>query len=331
MGGSKLTLQWLGAAAAILLPVLPALWSPLSAQTGFPARTVQIVVPYTPGTGADILVRTLGPRLSDLWKVPVITDNRAGATGNIGAELVSKAHPDGYTLLCAATSFGTNPALNTRLPFDPVKSFAPVGILATSGMALLVPADLPAKSVREFIELAKSQPGKLYYASPGNGGLQHLAMELFKQEAHIDIVHVPYKGAAGAISDLVGGHVQASVVAIQTAVPHVQSGRLRVLAVMGAERSIAFPNAPTLKESGFPDLVVETWYGMFAPAGTPAEIVGKLNAELNTLLGRADIREQLSRQGLNPAGGPPGRLADLVRRELPRWAAVVKAAGIKAD
>jgi len=212
-----------------------------------------------------------------------------------------------------------------------VKSFAPVGILATSGMALLVPADLPAKSVREFIELAKSQPGKLYYASPGNGGLQHLAMELFKQEAHIDIVHVPYKGAAGAISDLVGGHVQASVVAIQTAVPHVQSGRLRVLAVMGAERSIAFPNAPTLKESGFPDLVVETWYGMFAPAGTPAEIVGKLNAELNTLLGRADIREQLGRQGLNPAGGPPGRLADLVRRELPRWAAVVKAAGIKAD
>jgi tripartite-type tricarboxylate transporter receptor subunit TctC len=301
------------------------------AQSPYPARAVQVVVPYSPGTGADILARTLGPRLSESWKVPVITDNRAGATGNIGAELVAKAQPDGYTLLCVATSFGTNPALNTRLPFDPVKSFAPVGILATSGMALLVPADLPAKTIREFIDLAKSQPGKLNYASPGNGGLQHLAMELFKQEAHIDIVHVPYKGAAGAIADLVGGQVQASVVAIQTAVPHVQSGRLRVLAVMGAERSVAFPNAPTLKESGFPDLVVETWYGMFAPAGTPAEIVTKLNTELNTLLLRPELREQFAKQGLNPVGGAPARLADLVKRELPRWAAVVKAAGIKAD
>ena len=301
------------------------------AQSAWPGRTVQIVVPYTPGTGADILARTLGPKLAEAWKVPVITDNRAGATGNIGAELVAKAQPDGYTLLCTATSFGTNPALNKKLPFDPVRSFAPVAVLATSGMALLVPAELPAKTVRDFIELVKSQPGKLYYASPGNGGLQHLAMELFKQEAHIDMVHVPYKGAAGAIGDLVGGHVQASIVAIQTAVPHVQSGRLRVLAVMGAERSAAFPNAPTLRESGFPNLVVDTWYGMFAPAGTPPEIVAKLNVELNTLLARTDIREQFGRQGLSPAGGPPGRLADLVGRELPRWAAVVKVAGITAD
>ena len=316
----------------VLVPALVMVAPPQGhAQTAYPGRTVQIVVPYTPGTGADILARTLGPKMAESWKVPVITDNRAGATGNIGAELVAKAQPDGYTLLCTATSFGTNPALNKKLPFDPVKSFAPVGILATSGMALLVPAELPVKTVRDFIELVKSQPGKLYYASPGNGGLQHLAMELFKQETHIDIVHVPYKGAAGAIGDLVGGHVQASVVAIQTAVPHVQSGRLRALAVMGAERSAAFPNVPTLREAGFPNMVVETWYGMFAPAGTPPDIVAKLNAELNTLLFRGDIREQFARQGLNPAGGPPGRLADLLGRELPRWAAVVKVAGITAD
>jgi tripartite-type tricarboxylate transporter receptor subunit TctC len=288
-------------------------------------------VPYTPGTGADILARTLGPKMAEAWKVPVITDNRAGATGNIGAEVVAKAAADGYTLLCTATSFGTNPALNTKLPFDPVKSFTPVGILATSGMAILVPTELPAKSIREFIALAQSHPGKFYYGSPGNGGLQHLAMELFKQEARIDIVHVPYKGAAGAVADLIGGHIQASVVAIQTAAPHVTSGRLRMLAVMGAERSAAFPDVPTLKESGFPDLVVDTWYGMFAPAGTPAEVVTKLNAELNLLLARPEIREQFAKQGLNPAGGAPSRLADLVRRELPRWAAVVKTAGIKTD
>jgi tripartite-type tricarboxylate transporter receptor subunit TctC len=171
----------------------------------------------------------------------------------------------------------------------------------------------------------------LNYSSPGNGGPQHLAMELFKQEARIDIVHVPYKGAAGALADLVGGHVKASVVAIQTAVPYVQSGRLRVLAVLGAERSLAFPGAPTLKESGFPDMVVDTWYGMFAPAGTPAEVVAKLNADLNAMLAHAEVREQFAKQGLSAAGGPPGRLGDLVKRELPRWAKVVKIAGIKAD
>src|ERR1700716_1319831 len=185
----------------------------------WPARTIQIVVPYTPGTGADILARILGPKLAERWKIAVVTDNRAGASGNIGTDFVAKAAPDGYTLLCTATSFGTNPAINQKLPFDPIKSFEPVVLLATSTMAVIVTQGLPARSMREFLDLARGQPGKLYYSSPGNGGPQHLAMELLKLETGIDLVHVPYKGAGGAIADLVGGHVQAMGSALHSVGP----------------------------------------------------------------------------------------------------------------
>ena len=314
-------------------PVLACLFmvSAAHAAETFPSRVVQIVVPYTPGTGADILARSLGPRLAERWRVGVVTDNRAGATGNIGTEYVAKAAPDGYTLLCTATSFGTNPALNPKLPFDPVKSFTPVALIATSAVSVVVTAGLPVKTMREFLDLARSQPGKLYYSSPGNGGPQHLAMELLKLDAHIDLVHVPYKGSGGALADLVGGHVQAMIVSLQTAAPYVQGGKLRMLAVMSAERSPAFPEVPTLKELGLPDLEVETWYGLFAPAGTPALVVQKLNAELNALLAQPDVRELLARQGMIPAGGTPERFGDLVKRELARWSRVVAAAGIRAD
>jgi tripartite-type tricarboxylate transporter receptor subunit TctC len=301
------------------------------AQESYPARNVTLVVPYTPGTGADILSRILGPKLAERWNVGVITDNRAGATGNIGTEHVAKAAPDGYTLLCTATSFGTNPALSRKLPFDPVGDFAPVVLLATSAVSLVVNAQLPAKSVRELIDLAKKQPGKLYYASPGNGGPQHLTMELFKQETKTDLVHVPYKGSGGAIADLIAGHVQAMVISLQTAAPYVQSGKLRMLSVMSAQRSPAFPEVPTMKELGMGDLEVETWYGVFAPAGTPAPVVTKVNAELNALLKEADVRTLLEKQGMNPEGGPPERFGTLVKRELARWSRVVKTAGIKAD
>jgi len=298
---------------------------------GFPARTVQIVVPYTPGTGADILARTLGPKLAERWKVGVVTDNRPGATGNIGAEFVSKAAPDGHTVLFTATSFGTTPPLFPRLPFDPVKSFAPVVLIATSGLALVVHPQLPVKSVKEFIQLAKRRPGQMHYSSPGNGGPQHLAMELLKLETGIDIVHVPYKGLAGAITDVMAGHVQAMISATQTAHSAVQSGRLRVLAVMSPERSAAFPAAPTMKEIGLSRLEVEAWYGSFAPAGTPAPVISKINAELNALLQLPDIRELLARQGMTPRGGSPERFGDMVGKELVRWARVVEKAKIKAD
>jgi len=300
-------------------------------QDVYPNRAVHVIVPYTPGTGADILARVLGPRLAERWKSAVVVENRVGATGNIGTEYVAKAAPDGYTLLFTATSFGTNPALVRTLPFDPVKSFAPVVLAATGSVAVIVNPQVPAKSLREFIDLAKREPGKLHYSSPGNGGPQHLAMELLKLEAGIDLVHVPYKGAGGALTDLIGGHVEAMISALQTVAPHVQSGKLRMLAVMSGERSPAFPEVPTAKEQGLPELEVETWYGLFVPAGTPMEVVMRLNHDVNFQLQNAEIRELLSRQGMAAAGGTPERFGALVKQELARWTRVVDAAGIKAD
>jgi tripartite-type tricarboxylate transporter receptor subunit TctC len=315
------------ALAALFLATLAGV---AATQEPYPSRPVHVVVPYTPGTGADILARVLGPKLAERWKAAVVTDNKPGATGNIGAEFAAKSPPDGYTLLLTATSFTTNPALKPA-PFDPVKDFAPIALLATGALGVYINPDVPAKNMRDFVALVRSQPGKLYYSSPGNGGPQHLAMELLKLETGIDIIHVPYKGAAGAISDLVGGHVQAMVSALQTVAPHVQSGRLRMLAVMSGHRAVAFPDVPTLKEAGLPELEVETWYAMFAPAGTPPAIVARVNRDLNELLREADVRDVLAKQGLEPAGGAPDALGARVKRELASWTRVVKAAGIKAD
>jgi tripartite-type tricarboxylate transporter receptor subunit TctC len=297
----------------------------------YPARPVHLIVPYTPGTGADILARLLGPKLTERWNVAVITENKPGATGNIGTDFVAKSPADGHTLLVVATSFGTTPALKASLPFDPVKSFEPVALIATSGLVVVVHPGVPARSMKEFVELAKREPGKMHYSSPGNGGPQHLAMELLKLETGINIVHVPYKGASGALQDVIGGHVQATIAASQTAYPQVQNGKLRALGFMSAERSPAYPDVPTMKELGLSELEVETWYGMFAPAGTPAQAIAKVNTEINTALKDGAVRAVLQKQGMTPAGGPPARLGELVKRELPRWARVVKAAGIKAD
>ncbi|MSQ52108.1 MAG: tripartite tricarboxylate transporter substrate binding protein [Betaproteobacteria bacterium] len=206
-------------------------------EAAYPSRNVQIVVPYTPGTGADILSCVMAPRLAERWNVGVVTENRVGVTGNIGADFVAKSAPDGHVLLFTATSFATNPALNPKLPFDPVKSFAPVALVATGSMAVVINSQVPAKSMREFIDLVKAQPGKLNYSSTGNGGPQHLAMELIKLDLGMNIVHLPYKSAGGAITDLVGGQVQAMVTSLQTAAPHVASGKLRMLGVMSAERA----------------------------------------------------------------------------------------------
>jgi len=300
------------------------------AQDAFPSRPVQFVVAYSPGTGADILARMLGPKLAERWKASVVTENRVGATGTIASALVAKAPPDGHTLLFIATSFGTTPALRRNLPFDPVKSFAPVALFATSGLGVVVHPQLPVKTLRDFINLAKRRPGDLHYSSPGVGGPQHLSMELLKLETGINIVHVPYKGFAGAIADAMAGHVQAMVSALQSAHPHVTSGRLRMLAVMSGARSTAFPAVPTMKEMGLPALEIYTWYGSFAPAGTPAGVVTRINADMNELLREPDVRTAMSRMGMDVAGGPPERLGDLVKRELPRWQRVVKAAGIQA-
>jgi tripartite-type tricarboxylate transporter receptor subunit TctC len=312
--------------AGLLAPVY------VTAQTtSYPQRAIQLVVPYTPGTTADTLARVLGTKLAERWKVAAVTDNKAGATGIIANEYVARAAPDGYTLLFTATAHGTVPALKAKLSYDAVRSFTPISLLGTSAMALVVAPQSGFRSVRELLDASRKQPGKLHYSSTGSGGPQHLTMELLKQEIGFDLVHVPYKGSAGAMADLVAGHVQASVASLQTAAPFIQSGKLKMLAVLSADRSGAFADVPTLKETGTGSLIVETWYGVLAPAGLPPEITTKLNSEFNALLQLPDVREHLARQGVVPAGGRPERLGELITNEVGRWARVVKNADIKAD
>ena len=311
--------------------VVPGFSFDAQAQPQYPIRTVTIVVPYTPGTGADVIARLLQPRLAERLKVAVVVENKAGASGAIGTETVARSAPDGYTLLFTATSHGTVSALKKSLPYDPVKSFTPVALAATSALALVIGPQVPAAKMADFVALAKAKPGTLHYSSPGNGGPQHLTMELVKLETGIDIVHVPYKGSAGAASDLVGGHVQASVAALQTVAPFVSSGRLKMLAVLSSERNPAFPEVPTMKELGHPALVVDTWYGIFAPAGTPHEVIARLNSECNALLQLAEIRDALARQGLAAVADRPERLGELVALELERWNRVVASARITGE
>ncbi|HZQ59737.1 MAG TPA: tripartite tricarboxylate transporter substrate binding protein [Casimicrobiaceae bacterium] len=314
-----------GGALALALPT--SAWG----QGSYPSRPVTIVVPFTPGTGADVLARLLEPHLSARLKQAFVVENRAGASGAIGMEAVAKAKPDGYTLLFSATSHGTIPALRAKLPFDALKSYAPVALLATSALALVVSPEVPAKTVRELVALAQSKPGELYYSSPGNGSVQHLTMELFKLETGTNLVHVPYKGSAGAATDLIGGHVQATVAALQTMAPFVKSGKLRMVAVLSEQRSPAFPDVPTAKEAGLPSMVVDTWYGALAPAGTPGEIVKVLNSEINAALQLPEVREAMAQQGMTPVIAPPERMGKLLEAELARWKRVVSAANIQGE
>ena len=302
-----------------------------AANSAYPAAPVTLLVPFTTGTGADLLARLLGPKLADKWKVSVVTDNKAGASGSIGTGIAAKSAPNGLTVLITATAHGTFPALMPKLPFNPQQAFTPVVLLSTSALGIATSGKSPLNTFKDFQESAKRQPGVLNYSSPGTGSPQHLAMELLAQETGIKLLHVPYKGTAGALTDLMGGHVEASIVALQTAAPHLQSGALRMLALMSAERSPAFPNVPTLKELGVQNGVVETWYGVFVPAGTPPEVVAKLNADFNSLLQLPDVKDTMTKQGMVVVGGKPDRMGDLAKNELTRWARVVEKAGIKGD
>src|SRR5260221_166938 len=306
-------------------------WTADARPTPTPNKPITLIVPYTAGTTADSLARLLGAKLTERWGVATITENRAGASGIIGPDTAAKAHPNGYTLLFAATAHGTVPALKPKLPFDPIRSFVPVSLLATSAMGVVVSPKVPATTLREFIDLAKSQPGKLDYSTPGAGGPQHLAMELFMQETGTELVHVPYKGTAGALTDVIGGHVQASIVSLQTSGNFVNSGQLRMLAVMSEARAPAFPNVATLEGLGLPPLVVDTWYGGLAPACTPPEVVAKVHNGLDSILQLPDIREAFAKQGLLPVGGKPERLRDLLALEIARWTRVVATAKIKTE
>ena len=302
------------------------------AQEPWPARPIKLIVPFTPGTGMDILARTLGPGLAEKWKVPVVVENRPGASGNIGTEAVARAPADGYTALVTASTLVMNRSLFRSVPYDPVKDFAPVALLAVGGLALVTHPSVNAGSVQEFVALARARPGRLDYASPGNGTPHHLAMELFKQRTGTHIVHIPYKGTGPATQDLVGGQVQAMFLTVHVALPLVQAGRLKMLAAGGTQRSMAAPQVPSLAEaSGIRDIDTDIWFGVYLPAGAPPEAVAKLNAELNALLKLPANAEVLAKQGLQVMGGPPERLARLTRDDEERWARVVREAGIRPD
>jgi tripartite-type tricarboxylate transporter receptor subunit TctC len=302
------------------------------AQEPYPARPIKLVVPFTPGTGMDILARTLGPGLTERWKVPVVVENRPGASGNIGTEAVAKAPADGYTALVTANTLVMNRSLFASIPYDPVKDFAPVALLAVGSLALVAHPSVPAGSVQELIALARSRPGRLDYGSPGNGTPHHLAMELFKQQTGTRIVHIPYRGTGPATQDLLSGQIQVMFLTVHVVLPLVQAGRLKMLAAGGVERSIATPEVPSLAEaSGIRSIDTDIWFGIYLPAGTPPQVVARLNAEINALLGVPATRETLAKQGLRAVGGAPERLADATQRDLARWAQVVREAGIRPD
>jgi tripartite-type tricarboxylate transporter receptor subunit TctC len=315
----------MGLVCAAVLPVL-------SHAQDYPSRTIQFIVPSTAGTTGDQLARLLGPRLTQRWNVPVVVDNKVGAGGMIGIEAGAKASPDGYTFLFSATALSTLPALRPKLPYDPIKSFSPVVLLGSSPLVLVVTDSVPAKTVAEFVAYAKKQPpGKLNYASPGLGSVHHLTMEMFKQQTGLFLTHIPYKGTGGALNDLVAGHVEASVVVLQTALPLLQAGKIRMLAVMGPQRVAQFPDAPTLAQAGVPNVVSEAWFGVAAPAGTPTSVIAKMNAEINSLMALTEVKEAMAKAGVDPIGGKPERLDALVQSEIKMWNQVVKKGNITAD
>ena len=303
----------------------------ISPAQSYPSRPIRIIVPFTPGTTADTWARLLGPQLSQQWNVPVVVDNRSGASGVIGIEACATANPDGHTFIFASTAFSTLAAMNSKLPYDPYTSFAPIVMLGTSPLTLVVANKFPATSVRELIELAGKQPGAYNYASSGTGSVFHLTMEWFKQESKINLVHVPYKGTAGVVTDLVAGHVQASLLVFQTIAPHAQGGRVRMLAVLGRERSPQFPQVPTLIESGMPNMVVEAWTGALAPARTPRAVIAKLNGEINRLIALPEVKETMAKAGVSITGGKPEVLDALIKREIKQWKQVVQRANIKPE
>ncbi len=313
-----------------LLLVLCAAQFPAVAQAQYPNRPVRLVVPFTPGTGIDILARVFAQKLQERTKNPVVVENRPGASGNIGTEAVAKAPADGYTLLMTATTIVQSAVLNRSVPYDP-KAMTPIGLAAIGNLSLVAHPSVAARTVAELVALAKAQPGKLNYASPGNATPHHLAMELLKLHFGVNLVHVPYKGTAGAVTDILGGQIQLMFLPVHVALPQVQAGKLNMLASGGAQRSPATPEVPSLAEAGVRDIDVDIWYALLGPAGLPRDVVTLLNAELVAILGEADTRAGLLKQGLAPRTGTPAELGKLIEVDLERWGRVVREARIRAD
>ncbi len=301
-----------------------------TAQT-WPAKPIRIVVPYAPGGAVDTIARVTGQRLSERLGQPVLIDNKPGAGANIGMDAVAKAAPDGYTLLMAANALATNGSLFAKLPFDPQKDLAPVGQIGHAPLVVVVPATSTAKTFKDLLAQARAEPGKLTYATAGNGSSGHLAGEALKQAAHIDVLHVPYKGGAPALTDLLGERISFMPINPVEVISHINAHKLRALAVASPKRLGLLPDVPTIAESGLPDFEVSVWWGLMAPAATPAGTVARLNAELQKVLAEPALQSRLAELGVVVSGGSSAQFGEFLRAETTRWGRVVKAANIKPD
>ena len=296
------------------------------------ARPLRIVVPFTPGGSTDILARALAPRLAQSLGQPVVVDNRPGAGGSLGAAEAAKAEPDGQTLLMGHIgTLGVNPSMYPKLAYDPLRSFVPVAYVARVPNVLVVAATSPWRTLADLLAAARAQPGRLTYSSGGNGSAAHITFEYLKLRAKVFMLHIPYRGTAPSVTDVLAGQVDCTFTGAPAVIPHVRSGRLRALAVSSPLRLPQLPDVPTVAESGLAGFEADQWYGLVAPAGTPAAVVARLNAEVNKALALPDVAQQLAVEGAVPAPTTPQAFGDLIRREIPRWAEVVRAGNVKPD
>ena len=302
-----------------------------TAAQPYPARPLRIVAPLAPGGTTDIIARMLAQRFGDTWGQPVVVDNRPGAGGNIGNQIVAQAPPDGYTLLMAVPPLAINPSLYRKAGYDPVKDFAPVSLVASVPIVLAVHPAVPARSVKELVALARAKPGTLNYASSGSGGGPHLAAALFADMAQIDVVHVPYKGSGPAMTDLLGGQVQMQFSGLPPLLPVIRAGRLRALAVGGTQRTAALPDTPTIAESGLPGYDAASWQGVAMPAGTPVAVIGTVHREIARFVGTPEAKARFAEIGAEPVGGTPDAFSAFIRSEVGKWAKVIRQSGAKVD
>ena len=312
---------------ALLLAVSS--WS--CAAAGYPSKPIRMIVPFTAGGGADIVGRLIAQKVSEDWGEQIIVENRAGAAANIGAAFVAKSDPDGYKLLFTGPNHSTNVSLYDNLTYDPVRDFAPVALLTSAPLILVANPEFPAKSVADVIALARAQPGRIAYGSAANGGAGHLAMELLKSTAGIDMIHVPYKGSAPMINDLIGGRISIAFDNILSSSQFIKAGSLRAIATSGASRAPSMPGTPTVAESGLPGFDVTVWQGLLAPAGTPPEIVDLLNRKFVAALHAPEVTSRLAAMNIELTGSTPGQFAEFLRNDIAKWARVIKESGARPD
>jgi len=298
----------------------------------YPAKPIRLIVPFPPGGGTDIAARTVANKLSETLRWTFVVENKPGAGGNLGVEQAAKSPPDGYTLVIGQTSnLAINPALYAKLPYDPLKDLSPIALIVSAPVVLVVAANSPYKSLGDLLAAARRDPGAVTFASPGNGTVSHLAGELLQRASGVKFTHVPYKGAAQAMTDLLGGQVQSFMSSVPSALAQIRGGRLRAIAVTSAKRAAEMPEVPAIAESGYAGFDATTWYGLLAPAGTPAAVIKRLNAEVNRVLGMPDVSGRLAAEGGEVLGGSPERFASLLRADHAKWGRIVKESGAKVD